>query len=218
MYIIVAGGGKVGYNLARMLINAGHEALLIERDRARYRELSDMLGESVLYGDASDAGTLKEAGANRAEVIAACTGRDEDNLITCQMARHLFMVARTIARVSDPTYEDLFRSLGVDAVINSTRLIDALIEREVDSEMLVPLFSLGGGKFEIVQTDIADDSPAVGKPVRKLGLPKGSLIVSVIRGGEPIVPGSDTVLQAGDGVVALLSTGQAEALHKAFAG
>lgn len=217
MYVIVAGGGKVGFHLARMLLGAGHEALIIEKDRPRYLELTEDIGESVLFGDSSDAGVLKEAGANRADVLVACMGKDEDNLVTCQMAKHLFMVARTIARVNDPTNEELLRSLGIDATINSTRLIDALIEREVDAEMLVPLFSLGAGKLEIVQTAIPDDSPVAGKPLKSVALPKDCLIISVIRGGDPLVPAADTVLQAGDGVVVLLTAGKAESLRKVFA-
>jgi len=217
MYLIVAGGGKVGYHLAKLLQTSEHEVLMIDNDRARYLELAREMGEGVIYGDASEAAVLRRAGANRAEVVVACTGTDEDNLITCQMAKHLFMVGRTIARVNDPNHEELFRSLGVDGTINSTRLIDALIEREVDSEMLIPLLTLGGGKLEIVQTEIGDDSPALGKLLKTLPLPKDCLIVSVVRGGEPSLPSALTVLQPGDTVVALVSPGSVEDLRQMLA-
>ena len=217
MYIIIAGGGKVGYHLARLLLAARHEVLVVENDRSRYHELVAELGEGVLLGDASDAGALRRAGANRAEVVVACTGEDEDNLITCQMAKHLFMVNRTIARVNDPDHEDLFRSLGVDGTINSTRLIDALIEREVDSEMLVPLITLGGGKLEIVQMEIGDDSPALGTPLKNMRVPPGCLIVSVVRNGEPSLPTGDMVLKPGDTVVVLLAPGMADSLRRCLA-
>jgi len=213
MYVIVAGGGKVGFHLARLLLAAKHEVLVIESDRTRYHALAGTMGENVLLGDASDSGVLKRAGANRAEVVVACTGDDEDNLITCQMAKHLFMVSRAIARVNDPGNEELFRALGVDGTISSTRLIEALIEREVDAEMLVPLLTLGGGKLEIVQTEVGDDSPALGRPLRDLRIPNGCLIVSIVRGGNPIVPSGETVLSPGDVVVALLSPGMAEGLR-----
>jgi len=213
MYVIVAGGGKVGFHLARLLLAAKHEVLVIESDRTRYHALAGTMGENVLLGDASDSGVLKRAGANRAEVVVACTGDDEDNLITCQVAKHLFMVSRTIARVNDPGNEELFRALGVDGTISSTRLIEALIEREVDAEMLVPLLTLGGGKLEIVQTEVGDDSPALGRPLKDLRIPNGCLIVSIVRAGTPVVPNGETVLAPGDVVVALLSPGMAEGLR-----
>ena len=217
MYLIIAGGGKVGYHLAKLLQESDHEVLMIDNERGRYLELAREMGEGVIYGDASEAAVLRRAGANRADVVVACTGTDEDNLITCQMAKHLFMVGRTIARVNDPNHEELFRSLGVDGTINSTRLIDALIEREVDSEMLIPLLTLGGGKLEIVQTEIGDDSPALGKLLKTIPLPKDCLIVSVVREGEPSLPSARTVLQPGDTVVALVSPGSAEDLRQLLA-
>jgi len=151
-------------------------------------------------------------------VLVACTGQDEDNLIACQMAKSLFMVGRTIARVNDPNNEELFRSLGVDATVNSTRFIDSLIETEVDSELLVPLFSLGGGKLEIVQTTLGEDSPAANKPLKSLALPLGCLIVSIVRGGDPLFPSADTVFLANDKVVVLLAAGKAEALKRILSG
>jgi len=217
VYVIVAGGGQVGYHLAKLLQGSGHEVLVSENERTRHLELAREMGENVMFGDGSDAAVLRRAGANRAEVVVSCTGADEDNLITCQMAKYLFMVGRTIARVNDPGNEELFRSLGVDGTINSTRLIDALIEREVDSEMLIPLLSLGGGKLEIVQMEIDDDSPALKKLLKMLPLPKDCLIVSVVRAGEPSLPSAMTVLEPGDTVVALVSPDSAEDLRQLLA-
>jgi len=218
VYIIVAGGGKVGYHLAKLLVTAGHEVVLVEKQRGRYLELVRLLGEAVMLGDSSDAGVLKRAGANRSEVLVSCTGSDEDNLITCQMAKHLFMVGRTIARINDPSNEELFRALGVDGTINSTRLIDGMIEREVDSDALIPLLSLGAGKVEIVQSEIAEDSTCAGKQIKNLNLPPGCLIISIVRDGNPAASSPETRLTAGDTVVALLSRGCAAEFQRILAG
>lgn len=217
MYIVVGGGGKVGYHLGRWLLGAGHELLLIERDRARCAEVERSLGENVLAGDASKPATLKRAGVNRADIVVAATGSDEDNLVICQVAKHLFMVGRTIARVNDPNNEELFRSLGVEGTINSTRLIDGLIEQEVDSANLIPLLTLGDGKLEIVQAEVGKDSGVLGRPVRDLSLSRTCRIVSVIRNGEPEVPDGGTSLKAGDTVVALLPRGDEEAFRRLLA-
>lgn len=218
MYIIVSGGGKVGFHLARLLMNAGHEVVLIEKARPRYHELARIMGETAMLGDSSDAAVLKRAGANRADVLVACTGADEDNLITCQMAKHLFMVGRTIARVNDPSNEELFRALGIDGTINSTRLIDGMIEREVDSDVLVPLLSLGGGKTEMVKAEIGEDSPCAGHEIGSLNFPAGCLIVSVVRDGSPLTAEAKTRLEAGDTVVALLNQGCAAEFQRILAG
>lgn len=108
MFIVIAGGGKVGYNLAKGLLAEGHEVAIIEKDKQRFAELADEFGESVVYGDASDAFILKQAGTNRCELLVAASGRDEDNLVICQMAKLVYMVPRTLARVNDPKNEDLF--------------------------------------------------------------------------------------------------------------
>jgi len=141
MYIIIVGAGKVGVNLATLLLAQNHEVLLIEKDRTKIPELRNLFGESVMEGAGSRVQTLKEGGANRADVVVAVTEKDEDNLVICQLAKTIFHCRRTIARVNDPRHEDVFVKLGVDATVSSTRIIDSLIEEQVQAEdMVIPLF------------------------------------------------------------------------------
>ena len=123
MFVLVVGGGKVGYYLAKELIDSGHEVALMEKDAARARQIADEIGSIVIPHDGCEGKYLAEAGCNRADVVAAVTGDDEDNLVICQMAKHHFDVPRTIARVNNPKNEALFRHLGVDELISPTRMI-----------------------------------------------------------------------------------------------
>ncbi|MBO0795540.1 MAG: TrkA family potassium uptake protein, partial [Ktedonobacteraceae bacterium] len=131
MYIIIGGGGEVGYYLARNLLGHGHEVLLLEKDAARYQTLSEELGQSIFKGDACEARTLEEAGARRADVVIAVTGEDEDNLVVCQLAKKRFNVARTIARLNNPKHEELFQKLGIDVTVSPTKTILSLVESEL---------------------------------------------------------------------------------------
>lgn len=139
MYIIVAGGGKVGHYLTRALIDAGHEVLLLEKDRSRADYLTEDLGEVVTWGDACEVSTMKEVGMERADVVVAVTGDDEDNLVICQMAKRKFHVPRTIARVNNPKNEDIFEMLGIDATVSSTKIIFNLIEQQIETDEIIPL-------------------------------------------------------------------------------
>ncbi len=125
MYIIIVGAGKVGYHLGKFLMAEGHEVMLIEEDRSKIDTLSLEFHESIMVGDGSAVEVLKEAGANRADVIVAVTGNDEDNLVICQVAKLVFLRPRTIARVNNPRNEDLFTGLGVDASVSATKIINA---------------------------------------------------------------------------------------------
>ncbi len=129
MFVLVVGGGKVGYYLTKELIESGHEVVLMEKDRARAAQIVDELGSIVVAHDGCEGKYLGEAGSNRADIVAAVTGDDEDNLVICQMAKHHFDVPRTIARVNNPKNEALFRHLGVDELISPTRMILGSIEQ-----------------------------------------------------------------------------------------
>lgn len=215
MYIIVAGGGKVGYNLTKILMDKGHEVTVIEKDKARYQELSEELGDAVLWGDACEVSLLKDAGANRANVVVAVTGDDEDNLVICQMTKAMFIEkARTIARVNDPKNESVFVELGVDTTVSTTRVIDALIEEKIDSEMLLPLRALGKGNMEIVEVELSKKSKSVGKKVKDLPLPDESILIAALRGDQTLVLKGEVELMAEDRIIALTTKENERKLRK----
>src|ERR687893_3019611 len=173
MYVIVVGGGKVGYYLTKELLAAGHELVLMEKDPRRARQIADEVGSIVLARDGCEGKHLAEAGANRATIVAAVTGDDEDNLVVCQMAKHHFDVPRTIARVNNPKNEPLFRHLGVDEIISPTRMILGSIEQDIPVHELLPLAQLHGGQLEVVEAQIDEGSPAIGRRASDLPLPEG---------------------------------------------
>ena len=216
MYVIVAGGGKVGFYLARELVSQGHEVLVIEKDRARVEAIANDLGNVVLKGNADEASTLGEAGANRADVVCAVTGDDEDNLVICQVAKRRFNVARTVARINNPANESIFRLLGIDATVSSTEIILSVIEQEIPSQALVPLLRLRHADLEVVDAKLPKDTPLDGVALRDLRLPAESLIAIVIRGGEPIFPSGATTLRSGDEIIALTRSRHEEALRDLF--
>ncbi|HZR47693.1 MAG TPA: NAD-binding protein [Candidatus Manganitrophaceae bacterium] len=215
MYIIVVGGGKVGYNLAKLLLAEGHEVLLIEKDKPKAALLATEFGESLMEGNGSRVSVLREGGANRADVLVAVTGTDEDNLVICQVAKSVFKCPRTIARVNDPRNEALFSTLGIDATVSSTRLIDSLIEEQVKAEdMVIPLVTLRSGNVEIIEMDLSRSSWILGKKIREISLPEGAIFISIIRGDEVIIPKGDTELTPGDKVIALVKKEMEQALRE----
>src|SRR3990170_3861113 len=148
MYIVVVGGGNIGYHLARSLLSEGHEVLVIEKDAQKCERISEDLGSITLRGDGCEVATLETAGAGRADMLVAVTDHDEDNLVSCQVARHRFQVKRTVARVANPKLVPVFQRLGVDCVVSSTMLILEHIEQEVPTHPLVHLLSLSESNLE----------------------------------------------------------------------
>jgi trk system potassium uptake protein TrkA len=214
MYIIVVGGGKVGYYLCKSLLETGHEVLAIEKDPRKCAILIDELGVNVLQGDGCDVAFMAEAGMGRAACVVAVTGDDEDNLVACQIARHKFKVARTIARINNPKNELIFRKLGIDVTVSSTELILSQIERVIPYQSLVHLLTLRNVGVSIVELEIKADSPALGRPLRQLGIPDDCILALIIRqGNEAIVPYGDTALETGDQVIAVTSEASEATLH-----
>jgi trk system potassium uptake protein TrkA len=218
MYIVVVGGGKVGYYLARELLEAGHELVILEKNPERARQIADELGSIVLNRDGSEGKHLAEAGANRASIVAAVTGDDEDNLVVCQMAKHHFDVPRTIARVNNPKNEDLFRHLGVDEIISPTRMALGSIEQDIPVHELLHLAQLKGGEFALLEAQITDDSPAVGRRLADLTLPEGCSIFLLLRGNAVMPARGDTALEAGDKVLAVSRTDDEANLRRELIG
>ena len=216
--MLVVGGGKVGYYLAKELIEANHEVVLLEKDRGRADQIADEIGSMVIAQDGCEGKYLREAGANRADIVAAVTGDDEDNLVICQMAKHHFDVPRTIARVNNPKNEGLFRHLGVDEIISPTRMILGAMEQDIPVHELLHLAALGQGELELIEAQLDETSPAVGRNPRDLELPAGCSVFAVIRGGEALVNRADMILAAGDKVIAIGSKACEGQLHRLLIG
>ena len=216
MYAIIAGAGKVGRNLARELIAKGHEVTMIEHSRASYLANENEFEHAVQYGDATELWVLERAGIQRADLVIAVTGDDEDNILVCQVAKEKYLCDRVIARVNNPRNHDHFRLLGIQPAVSATDLILRLIEHEVPRYGLVHLLALEEERLEIIELEVSDDAPAVGQKVADIALPEGSLIISVLRGGAGFVPKADTVIESGDEVLLVLDPGLEEAITAYF--
>ncbi|MBI5788891.1 MAG: TrkA family potassium uptake protein [Candidatus Schekmanbacteria bacterium] len=204
MFIIVMGGGQLGYYLSRELIADDHTVTLIDKDKAVCdrvaREVDKLM---VICGDGCDPVTLESAGIKRANVFAALTGVDEENLVACQVAKDLFGIERTIAKVNDPRNENIFGKVKVDTPINSTSILTKIIEEEASFDDYMPLMAFKRGRISLVRVDLPEESPVVGKLVREVTLPEDCVLVSILRGEDVILPKGDTRLEIGDDVIAL---------------
>lgn len=203
MYVIVVGGGKVGYYLTKTLLSEGFEVLLIERNPSKVETFTERFGAVVVAGDGAEAATLAAAGAARADVVIAVTGEDEDNLVICQMAKTKFHVGRTIARVNNPKNEQLFRMLGIDVTVSQTNYILHLIEQSIPEQSFVHLLSLRHEDLAIVDAKINESSPVSHRVIGEITLPPNCIIAAVNRGPQLIVPTATTELLPGDDVIAI---------------
>ena len=215
-YIIIIGAGKVGWNLARELLDKGNEITLIENQRNRYLTVEQELEHNVQYGDASELWVLERAGISRADMVIAVTGDDEDNMLICQVAREKYLVEQIIARVNNPRNREHFELLNIKPYVSATDLILRLIEHEVPEYGLVHLLDLPEERLEIIEMELGEDSRVAGRMVGELNMPEGSLLISILRKGEGFVPGPETVLEAGDEVLAVLDPGLEEELKSFF--
>lgn len=214
MYIIVVGGGKVGYYLAKELVEEGHEVLVIEKDATKVEGIAENLGDITLRGDGCEAATMEMAGFGRADMVIAVTGDDEDNLVACQVAKAKFSVPRALARINNPKNEEIFKRLGIDSTVSATTAILAQIEQELPTHPLIPLLTLKGGGLEMVEVKVPENSAVVGKRISEILLPQQSLIALIVdEDGVPKVPKNDTVVRAGDEVVAVTRTENEDALR-----
>jgi len=215
MYVIVAGGGKVGANVARSLMRLGHEVTLIEQRRDRFEVLEDEFEHQVQRGDATELYVLERAGIARPpDIILALTGDDEDNMIIGQIAKEKYGVPKVIARVNDPRNQAHFDLLGISPTVCATSNIISLVQHEVPEHDMIHLLELRRENLEIVEVQISEDSPVAGKRVEKLDLPEGSRLISVTRNGESEIAVGATELRPGDQVLAILQPGKEDELRK----
>ncbi len=217
MYSIVAGGGKVGANVARSLLRMGHELTVIEQRSHRFEQLQVELEHQVLLGDATELHVLELAGIARPpDLVFAVTGDDEDNLIICQLAKEGYRVPKAVARVNDPRNQEHFDLLGITQTVCATSNILGLVEHELPDHGIVRLLELRKENLEIVELQIDRDSPAAGKRIAGLTLPDGSRLISVMRNGRSELAHDSTVLRPGDQVLAVLEPGKEDQLRRAL--
>ncbi len=213
MYIILVGGGKVGYYLTKTLINEGYEVFLIEKNPIKCHTYSERFGSVIMQGDGAEAATLAAAGAARADVVIAVTGEDEDNLVICQMAKEKFHVGRTIARVNNPKNEELFRRLGIDVTVSQTNVILSLIEQQIPNLPFVHLMSLRHADLAIVEARVAEHSPILDQPIERIQFPPEVIVTAILRKGGLIIPTGQTVIRSGDELICVTKREREEALQ-----
>ena len=219
MYVLIAGGGKIGANLARSLLRVGHEVTLVEQRRDRYLTLDEEFGHRAQAGDGTELSVLENAGIKRpADIVVAVTGDDEDNLIICQLARERYGVAKVVARVNDPRNQAHFDLLGVAPTVSATKMVMALVQHEMPEHELVQLVQLRRENLEIVEVEVGDSAAAAGKRVEELRLPETARLISVMRDGKAEIAVGATELRPGDQVLAILQPGGEEELHKLLVG
>jgi len=215
VYVLIAGGGKVGSNLARTLIRSGNEVTLVEQRSDRFDKLEAEFEHQVHKGDATELYVLERAGIKRPpDIVVAVTGDDEDNIIICQMARERYGVAKVIARVNDPRNQPYFDLLGISPTVSATSAIMALIEHEVPEHGLIHLLELRKENLEIVEVTVGDKAACAGKKIKNVSLPEGSRLISVVRDGKAEIPDESTQLEPGDSVLAILEPGKEDELRR----
>lgn len=218
MFILIAGGGKIGLHLIRALLAQGHEVALIERDqRVSAMIVQEFQEVVVLAGDATNPELLRRADIERADVVVSVAGRDQDNYVLSKMAKQMFGVKRTVARVNDPRNEELFRLAGVDFIISVTSMVSRAIEAEIVPHNIMTLFTWHG-RMAMVEVILPENAPVVGMPLRKLDLPESSILAAVWRNETPVIPTGETVLMAGDEIFALTLQGREDQLRSALLG
>lgn len=218
MYIIIGGGGKVGAALAKKLSRKGHAVVVIEKNPDKCRRIAEESeGVLVINGDACDVRYMEEAGADRADVLSAVTGDDDDNLVMCQLAREGFGVAKAVARVNSPRNERIFHALGINA-LSSTTIISRLIEEEATIGDIITLQALKKGNLVLVELDLPEGSPVDGKKVMDIKFPKQIVLVSIIRGEEVVIPRGNTIVRAGDTIISVTTPDKEQILRDILTG
>lgn len=218
MHIIIAGGGNVGFCLAKKLLSGNHVIALIEKDKRVCEKIAKNPNILVVNGDACDPRFLEEAGIKKANVVAAVTGDDEDNLVICQLAKSVFGVSRTVARINNSENTHAFSELDIDVPIDETSIIATAIEEEASFEDIVKLMTFKRGKLSIIRIDLTDESPVVGKMVKDVNFPPDSVLVSIVRAENVIIPKGDTVLMKKDDIIALTTIENERKLLDALVG
>lgn len=203
MRVVIVGGGKLGNQIARNLLERKYCVKLIEKDKAKCMKLANDLDVQVICGDGTELEVLEEAGTKNADCFIAVTGSDQDNLVASQLAKKEFGAGKVIARANDPRNLEALRTLGTDIAVSSTEIITNMIEQEVDSAQMHLLATLNKGRASICTITLPEDTLLQGIALKDLTLPNGSLIISIVRGDKMIIPNGLTAFQAEDEIVAV---------------
>ena len=205
MFVIIAGGGRTGSQLALMLLSGGHQVIVVEDQQAKLTRLHQELPtESIYEGNATDPAVLEQVGIRNANVIAACTSSDSSNLALCFLARKLFGVPRTIARVNNPRNAWLFNGeFHVDVALNQANVFASLIQEEMSMGDMMTLLKLRRGKYSLVEEKVPEGAKAIGVALKDLGLPDECVIAAIIREGKVTLPRGDTIFQKDDEILAV---------------
>jgi trk system potassium uptake protein len=222
MKVVIAGGGSVGRFIAQQLAEEDHEVTLLDSDAAiveQYRNRDDQRSVTWVLGDACDLDVLERAGVGDADVIAAATGDDEDNLVVSLLSKQEFGVPRVIARVNNPKNEWMFdQTWGVDMAVSTPHLITGLVQEAVSVGSFVRLLALGGGRAQIAEVTLAEGSPAADREIVELAFPRDASVVALLRDGRVVVPRGDTVLRVGDEVLVLVTSDSAAEVEALLVG
>jgi trk system potassium uptake protein TrkA len=220
MIVLIAGGGSVGRFIAEQLVGSGHEVTILDNDAgvtSRYEGTIE--GVNWVKGDACDIDTLQRAGLDRAEVVAAVTGDDEDNLVVSLLAKQEFAVPRVVTRVNNPKNEWMFNETwGVDVAVSTPHLITGLVQEAVSVGSFVRLLSFEGGRAKLAEVTLAEGSPAVDKEIVELGFPRDTTVVAILREEKVVVPRGDTILRLADEVLVLVTTESEDAVRAILVG
>lgn len=217
MFILLVGMGKVGSNLAWLLEREGHTLAVVEEKEEICKKVAEDLDVLVIRGDGCDPKVLREAGIERAQVLVATTGHDEDNIIIAQLAKETFKVPRVVARINNPKNEIIFKKLGIDTV-SGTAFISKLIEEEATMGDMLSLLPIAKGDFLVLKLELSSESPAANLAMSALELPEESVIISIIRGNDVLIPKSETIFRPGDAVIVLVKTDNENKIKKIFLG
>ncbi len=203
MYIVIAGAGRLGTLLAKKLREDKHQVCIIDRSRTVCETLAEELKSLlIIHGDSSDPEVLREAKVDKTDVVVGATPNDEDNIIFCNLAKELFEVKRTVARVNDPKHLPLYKYMGIDVPVDSTSIIARIVEEEASFSDVMNLLSIKKGRISLVRVDIPKESPVINKKLKDISIPPNSVLVSILRGSEIIVPSGSTEILADDEIIA----------------
>ena len=214
MYVVIIGGGRVGKDLAKLLLPEGHDVVLMEKDERLAEQLSKEFDALIIEGDGTDLDYLKDAGLNKADVLVAVTGDDKTNLIACQLAKRMFKVPTVIGRVNKPKNEGVFSSLGIENTVSTTRASSMQIKNNIGDSRTV--LTVGERDAQLLEFNVTEESPVSHKKIKHAGLPKGAIIVDIVRGENSVIPDGNTQLKPDDIVTVLARVNTVKQVKKLF--
>lgn len=212
LFVLIVGGGKVGTNLARSMIEEGYEVALVENQRHKYEDLDREFGYAAIFGDGTETRVLEKAGITRSDYVVAVTGDDEDNLIISQLARDKYAVHNVIARVNDPRNQATFDMLGIKPTVSNVSAIRALVEHHLPHHHLLSLLNFEEENVEMVELVVAEGSKVIGRKIKELQLPPSMLLVLIFREHEVVIPSGDIELRVDDNLIIIMEKGSGSLL------